>query len=99
MRSCLPLLRGPLPASASALAQKRTCFQLYKACTPTPALQAMRALKELHDNLTAERRLLLEMHHVWHATVTPHQLARGELATRQGAEATVWRGPFRTRAH
>ena len=43
-------------------------------------MQALKALKGLHDSITAERRMIQEMHHVWHTVITPHQVVRGELA-------------------
>ena len=48
-------------------------------------MQALQALKRLHENIGAERRVLLELQRAWFAIITPHQLMRGELAAWPGS--------------
>ena len=45
-----------------------------------PSAQALRATQELHANIAAEHRAMHDVTAFWHATVTPHQTLRGELA-------------------
>ena len=47
--------------------------------------QALQALKRLHDNISTERRALLELQRAWFAIIQPHQLIRGELAAWPGS--------------
>ena len=44
------------------------------------SLQALRAMQELHANVAAEHRAMHEFEAAWHATITPHQDVRAELA-------------------
>ncbi len=48
-------------------------------------MQALQALKRLHDNISTERRALLELQRAWFAIIQPHQLIRGELAAWPGS--------------
>ena len=47
---------------------------------PVVITQALRASQELNANIISEQRLMHEFHSTWHATITPHQIVRGELA-------------------
>jgi len=48
-------------------------------------VQALQALKRLHENISTERRALLELQRAWFAVIQPHQLIRGELAAWPGS--------------
>ena len=47
---------------------------------PCAPAQALRAMQELYANVAAEHRAMHEFDEAWHATITPHQEVRAELA-------------------